>query len=60
MKDGRISEQGSYQQLVDNKGEFQEFLLQHLAQDSEDEPPAGLLFSLLTNIISFKFVMRSG
>ena len=36
MKDGRISEQGSYQQLVANKGEFQEFLLQYLAEEEED------------------------
>ncbi|KAF2361957.1 ABC transporter-like [Trinorchestia longiramus] len=44
MKDGFISEQGSYQELIDNKGEFHEFLLQHLAEAMEEEvePPAEL------------------
>jgi len=40
MKDGRISEQGSYQELVESeKGVFKEFLLQYLAegQDQYDE-----------------------
>jgi len=37
MKDGRISEQGSYQELLDAKGEFQEFLTTFLAEGHEDE-----------------------
>lgn len=38
VKDGRISEQGSYQQLLANKGEFQDFLIQYLAEEeAEDE-----------------------
>ena len=41
MKDGRISEQGSYQQLVANKGDFQEFLLQYLAEVEEEEAESG-------------------
>lgn len=32
IKDGRITEQGSYQELLTNKGEFQDFLLQYLAE----------------------------
>jgi len=37
MKDGRVSEQGSYRQLLDAKGEFQEFLTTFLAEGHEDE-----------------------
>ena len=40
VKDGRVSEQGSYQQLLDNKGQFQDFLLQYLAEkETEEELP---------------------
>ena len=36
MKDGRISEQGSYQELVESeKGVFKEFLLQYLAEGQD-------------------------
>ena len=42
VKNGCISEQGSYQQLLDNKGEFQDFLLQYLAEkETEEELPGG-------------------
>lgn len=36
MKGGVISEQGSYRQLLRNKGDFAEFLIQFLSQDSEE------------------------
>ncbi|XP_055636687.1 multidrug resistance-associated protein 1-like isoform X2 [Toxorhynchites rutilus septentrionalis] len=38
IKDGEISESGSYQQLLDQKGAFAEFLTQHIQNlDDEDE-----------------------
>ena len=36
MKDGRISEQGSYLELVARKGAFSEFLLQHMGPSQEE------------------------
>lgn len=37
LKNGTITEQGSYKELIEKKGEFQEFLLQYLAEENEDE-----------------------
>ncbi|KAK3912845.1 Canalicular multispecific organic anion transporter 2 [Frankliniella fusca] len=36
LKDGVVSEQGSYDQLVESKGAFAEFLVQHLQEAEED------------------------
>ena len=41
MKDGRISEQGTYQQLLANKGEFQNFLEQYIAEGDEEDEDQG-------------------
>lgn len=40
LKDGQVSESGSYKQLVQNKGAFADFLLHYLEQadDLENEP----------------------
>ena len=35
MKDGRITEKGSYRQLLDRKGEFANFLVQYLTEKKE-------------------------
>lgn len=37
MKNGQITEQGTYAELVENKGEFNEFLLQYLSEKGEEE-----------------------
>ncbi|XP_063922502.1 multidrug resistance-associated protein 1 isoform X5 [Zophobas morio] len=37
LKDGEVSECGTYQQLLDKKGAFSEFLLQHINEVEEDE-----------------------
>lgn len=37
LKNGMISEQGTYSQLMENKGEFNEFLLQYLSEKDEEE-----------------------
>ena len=42
LKKGEISEQGSYQELMAKKGDFQEFLLQYLIENpNEDEELEG-------------------
>lgn len=37
MKDGEVAEKGSFQELVDSKGPFAEFLSQHLSQVEDSE-----------------------
>ncbi|CAG7831109.1 unnamed protein product [Allacma fusca] len=37
MKDGEISEIGTYKQLLEKKGEFADFLIQHINSDDQEE-----------------------
>ena len=37
LKNGAISEEGTYKELMEKKGQFQEFLLQYLSEASEQE-----------------------
>ncbi|XP_058451160.1 multidrug resistance-associated protein 1 isoform X7 [Malaya genurostris] len=37
LKDGEISESGSYQELMDKKGSFADFLIQHLQEVNEED-----------------------
>lgn len=37
MKDGKVSEQGTYQELVEHKGAFAEFLLEYMTEENEDD-----------------------
>ena len=37
MKEGQISEQGTYQQLIDNEGHFSNFLLQYLIEETKKD-----------------------
>uniref|UniRef100_A0A0A9YH98 Multidrug resistance-associated protein 1 n=2 Tax=Lygus hesperus TaxID=30085 RepID=A0A0A9YH98_LYGHE len=37
LKDGEVSEMGTYQELLDNKGAFAEFLSQHLQEVGKEE-----------------------
>lgn len=37
LKDGEVSESGSYQELMDKKGAFADFLIQHLQEVNEEE-----------------------
>ena len=39
MQDGRITESGSYRQLLDQKGEFAEFLVQYITNNEETGDP---------------------
>ena len=36
MKEGRIIEMGSYQELVHEKGAFSEFIIQFISQEGDD------------------------
>ncbi|OQR74446.1 multidrug resistance-associated protein 1-like [Tropilaelaps mercedesae] len=38
LKDGQISEWGTYKELIARKGAFAEFLVQHLQEQGQDEP----------------------
>lgn len=48
LKNGEVSEVGSYKELLAQKGAFAEFLLQHLEEEGadEDDIPDGLLLFL--------------
>ena len=37
LKDGEVTEVGSYQELLSQKGAFAEFLLSHLDQASDED-----------------------
>lgn len=37
LKDGKISEQGSYQELVEKKGDFANFLLEYMQEEDDSE-----------------------
>lgn len=37
MKDGEISESGGYQELLNKKGAFADFLIAHLSEITEEE-----------------------
>lgn len=44
LKNGVVTEQGTYKQLMERKGEFQEFLLQYLSEaEEEDDSLEGML-----------------
>nr|XP_015838719.1 PREDICTED: multidrug resistance-associated protein 1 isoform X5 [Tribolium castaneum] len=48
LKDGEVSEGGTYQELLDKKGAFSEFLLQHINEVEEDEEELDVLKSQLS------------
>lgn len=59
LKDGEVSEAGTYQQLLEKKGAFAEFLLHHLS-DAERTSPEGMGRSFLCGINFFHItIIRS-
>lgn len=44
LKDGEISELGTYQELLDKKGAFSEFLIQHITEAAEQEDECKYVF----------------
>ena len=47
LKEGKISEQGSYQELVEQKGEFANFLLEYMTEMPDDEVKDNSIFFLV-------------
>ncbi|XP_058453715.1 multidrug resistance-associated protein 1-like isoform X1 [Malaya genurostris] len=59
VKDGEISESGSYQQLLDQKGAFAEFLTTHIQDLDEEDEELQLLQEVLKDESSKKIVERA-
>merc|ERR1719244_560126 len=55
MKDGKISEQGSYEDLISQKGEFAAFMLEYMTEENED---AEMLKEELSKTLGEDFVNR--
>ncbi|XP_074036470.1 multidrug resistance-associated protein 1-like [Leptinotarsa decemlineata] len=63
LKSGEISESGTYQELLDRKGAFAEFLLQHISESAEteeelDEIKDQLVDTLLSEEVNRRVVRR--
>ncbi|XP_044734303.1 multidrug resistance-associated protein 1 isoform X4 [Chrysoperla carnea] len=60
LKDGRISEIGTYQFLLDKKGAFSEFLIQHLQeiQESENSEELDEIKNTLGSTVAAELVQR--
>nr|XP_029719887.1 multidrug resistance-associated protein 1-like [Aedes albopictus] len=58
VKDGEISESGSYQQLLDQKGAFAEFLTQHIQDLDDEDEEMQILQETLTDEASKNMVKR--
>ncbi|XP_055548416.1 multidrug resistance-associated protein 1-like [Wyeomyia smithii] len=59
VKDGEISESGSYQRLLDQKGAFAEFLTQHIQELDEEDEEMKLLQEVLTDESARQLVQRT-
>ncbi|CAH1379050.1 hypothetical protein MTP99_002817 [Tenebrio molitor] len=51
LKDGEVSESGTYQELLDKKGAFSEFLLQHINEVEEDVEELDVLKTQLSGTV---------
>lgn len=45
IKDGEVSETGTYQHLLDKKGAFSDFLMQHITEAGEEDDEGIVIFS---------------
>ncbi|EJY57511.1 AAEL017209-PA [Aedes aegypti] len=59
VKDGEISESGSYQQLLDQKGAFAEFLMQHFQELDEEDEEIQIIQEILKDEVSRNIVKRA-
>ncbi|XP_062705317.1 multidrug resistance-associated protein 1-like [Aedes albopictus] len=59
VKDGEISESGSYQQLLDQKGAFAEFLMQHIQELDEEDEEIQMIQEVLKDEKSRNIVKRA-
>ena len=56
LKDGRVSEQGSYSELLSNKGDFADFLLEYMVGGDETEELGDIVGDLQQGGNSIGFV----
>lgn len=51
LKDGQISESGTYKELLDKKGDFADFLILHMQEQNVDKVDEnGKKYALIINI----------
>jgi ABC-type dipeptide/oligopeptide/nickel transport system ATPase component len=55
LKDGLVSEQGSYQELVASKGAFADFLIEYMIGDEESDEIGDIMVELEQTIGAEKF-----
>ena len=55
LKDGRVSEQGSYSELLSNKGDFADFLLEYMVGGDETEELGDIVGDLQQGAIQWEF-----
>lgn len=63
LKDGEVSEIGTYNELLEKKGDFAEFLIQHMNEAAEDEQNEDIegkaiflrLENINTNLFHYRF-----
>ncbi|XP_065088176.1 multidrug resistance-associated protein 1-like [Ochlerotatus camptorhynchus] len=59
VKDGEISESGSYQQLLDQKGAFADFLTQHIQDLDEEDEEIQIIQEVLKDEVSRNILKRA-
>jgi len=59
MKDGQISEQGTYHELLKDGGQFADFLVEYLAEDDQIPSEPEDLENLKQTLVSFSFISIS-
>ncbi|XP_053694450.1 multidrug resistance-associated protein 1-like [Sabethes cyaneus] len=59
MKDGEISESGTYKQLLEQKGAFSEFLSQHIQELDDEDDELQIIQEVLNDDVTRKIVQRA-
>ena len=59
MKDGQVSEQGTYHELLKDGGQFADFLVEYLAEDDQIPSEPEDLENLKQTLVSFSFISIS-
>ncbi|XP_049281513.1 multidrug resistance-associated protein 1-like isoform X2 [Anopheles funestus] len=59
VKDGEISESGTYQQLIDQKGAFAEFLNQHIQELDDEDEEISLIQETLNDDVASNVIQRA-
>jgi len=58
MKDGQVSESGTYKELIDKKGDFADFLLLHMQEQNEIYETGNINVTLVIETFSFKVFIK--